>query len=284
MSVASREACHGAFLPRCWVGRASWGLLGGPREVDITSCMVILAWKGDRAVATASGPWRWGLARPLSLCTQALAVSGPRELPALTYLFGILAVLVTAEPVLPWPWAAGDWETSYPPGASPLCSRSFPLGAFSILSSPPRPHRMPKFRVRWYFQDLLRGGLFSGSQPQSLSVLGKSLLHGSSRGPRFSSPGLCRRCTGESPHGAGGRMVALRKMLGRTRPLVPQLLSHKECHHLLFFCLEPCGFASCVCGVGVPLTPSDLLPRDPQRLPGQPASLVAKRLQTFLSY
>lgn len=53
-------------------------------------------------MATASGPWRWGPARPLSLCTQALAVSGPRELPALPYLPGIPAVLVAAEHVLPW--------------------------------------------------------------------------------------------------------------------------------------------------------------------------------------
>lgn len=30
------------FIPRHWGGCASWGLLGGPREVDILSCVVIL--------------------------------------------------------------------------------------------------------------------------------------------------------------------------------------------------------------------------------------------------
>lgn len=38
-----------------------------------------------------------GLGRPLSLCLQALAVSGPLDLPALTWLSGITAVLVAAE-------------------------------------------------------------------------------------------------------------------------------------------------------------------------------------------
>lgn len=72
------------FIPPHWVDCASWGLLGGPREVDIPSCVVILVWRRNRAVAATSVPWRWGLAGPWSLCPQALAASGPSELPALT--------------------------------------------------------------------------------------------------------------------------------------------------------------------------------------------------------
>lgn len=75
-------------------------------------------------------------------------------------------------------------------------------------------------------------------------------------------------------------MVALRCWDQAPSPPAPQAQGVSPPPVLLPVALWVCILCVPVSG-GVPLTPSGLLSRDPQSLPGQPASWVAVRLQTF---